>query len=529
VFYQERSKNLKGRTYKVGLYIRLSREDGDNLESESIKNQRDILNMFLERTTENLCYVDEYVDDGFTGSNFDRPSWQDLLKDIENKKIDTIITKDLSRMGRDYISMGEYIERKFPERDIRYIAINDDIDTLHETPGLEFLQFKLMFNDYYLKDTSKKIRKIVRSKKEQGKFLGWKAVYGYKKDPDDKYKLIVDEDVRHIVERIFDLALKGKSPKQIANILSIEKIPNPSAYANLNRGLKSTAFELWCPRTIEEMLVNETYIGNLTQGRRKKINYKSKKEIRTNKEDWIISENTHEPIIDKETFLIVQSLLKKGKNKPSGNNIQLLSGFMFCKECGHAIGINNSSDGKRKYCHCTYYTSHSKHKLCTPHSNNYNKLETMVLNNIREMCQQYIDTSSFQNKIEEAMIKNEVKTKLVANINIIDNKIKTNQNYIDKIYEDKLKGDIDLEMFNRLSMKYREEINKLRSQREEFEFELSNIDSEQSKKDKIEILKKINEYISIEKPNRGLLVNLIDKIFISEDKTVEIYYKFRID
>lgn len=151
MFYQERSRNLKSKTYNCALYIRLSREDGDNMESESIKNQRDLIHMFLEKTEEKLVYIDEYVDDGFTGSNFDRPSWKKLLTDIDNGKVNTIITKDLSRMGRDYISMGEYIERIFPERGIRYIAINDDIDTLYETPGLEFLQFKLMFNDYYLK------------------------------------------------------------------------------------------------------------------------------------------------------------------------------------------------------------------------------------------------------------------------------------------------------------------------------------------------------------------------------------------
>lgn len=293
---------MKCKIFNVALYIRLSREDGDNMESESIKNQRELLQMFLEKTKEKLIYIDEYVDDGISGSTFDRPSWKRLIKDIDNGKINTIITKDLSRMGRDYISMGEYIERIFPERDIRYIAINDDIDTLYETPGLEFLQFKLMFNDYYLKDTSKKIRKIVKAKKEKGQFLGWKAVYGYKKDPNDKHKIIVDEPVRPIIEKMFSLALSGKSPKQIANIFSDEHIPTPSVYANIRRDKKTLSYELWCHRTIEEMLTNQTYIGNLTQGRRKKLNYKSKKEIRTPKEEWIIVPNTHEAIIDKKVF-----------------------------------------------------------------------------------------------------------------------------------------------------------------------------------------------------------------------------------
>lgn len=519
---------MKGKTFNVALYIRLSREDGDNMESESIKNQRDLLQMFLENTEEKLLYIDEYVDDGFTGSNFDRPAWQRLLADIDSGKVNAIITKDLSRMGRDYISMGEYIERIFPERGIRYIAVNDDIDTLYETPGLEFLQFKLMFNDYTLKDTSKKIRKIVKAKKEKGQFLGWKAVYGYKRDPNDKHKLIVDEEVRHIIVRMFNLALEGKSPRQIANIFSDENIPTPSVYANLNRGMKSTAYELWCPRTIEEMLTNETYIGNLTQGRRKKLNYKSKKEIRTPKEEWIITPNTHEAIIDKKVFETVQSLLKKNKNKPMGNNIQLLSGFMVCKECGHAIGISKSSDGKRFYCHCTYYVSHSKYGLCTPHSCSYRKLETAVLEEIKKMCEEYVDSSTFNDKVEEAKKKNDLKVKLAKEINNLERKISTNLTYIDKVYEDKINGNIDMEMFNRLTIRYKEEIDNWKNQRKELEEELNNISNEDTKEEKKETLKKINEYLSLEKPNRNLLVNLIDKIVISEDKTVEIHYKFKL-
>lgn len=519
----------KSKTFNVGLYIRLSREDGDNLESESISNQRDFLNLHLQRSTENLFYIDEYIDDGFTGSNFDRPSWKRLINDIENGKINTIITKDLSRMGRDYISMGEYIERIFPEKGIRYIAVTDDIDTLYETPGLEFLQFKLMFNDYYLKDTSKKIRRIVKSKKEQGQFLGWKAVYGYKKDPSDKHKLIVDEEIRPIIERMFNMVVEGKTPKQIAYVFSKERIPTPSMYANLNRGLKSTAYELWCPRTIEEMLNNETYIGNLTQGRRKKINYKSKKEIRTPKEDWIIVKNTHEAIIDENTFNTVQSLLRKNKNKVNKSNMKLLSGFMKCKECGHAIGLNRSSDGKRYYCHCTYYTSHSKYGLCTPHSCNYDKLETAVLNSIRTICNQYVDSTTFKDKVDEARKKNDYNNKIKKELSILDSKITNNYSYIDKIYEDRLKGEINIEMFNRFSNKYRNEIEDFNNRKKELEKELNKSDSKDLLKEKESVIEKINEYLSFKKPDRTLLANLIDEILISEDKTIEIHYKFKLE
>ena len=516
---------MRYKTFNTALYIRLSREDGDNMESESITNQRDLLHLFLEKTKEKLVYIDEYVDDGFTGSNFDRPSWKRLMKDLENGKVNTIITKDLSRMGRDYISMGEYIERIFPEKGIRYIAINDDIDTLHETPGLEFLQFKLMFNDYFLKDTSKKIRKVLRSKKEKGEFLGFKAPYGYLKDPSDKHKLIVDKNVRPIIKRMFLLAYTGKSPRQIADIFSKEHIPTPSVYANLNRGMKSTAYNLWCPRTIEEMLTNETYIGNMTQGRRRKINYKSKKEIRTSKEEWIIIKNTHEAIIDKKVFDTVGELLKKNKNKPTGNNIMLLSGFMKCRECNHKIGINKSSDGKRYYTHCSYYTSHSKYGLCTPHSLNYKKLENIILEEIKKLCKEYVDSTNFKERIEAARKKNDIKVKKQVEISILEKKIRTNNGYIDKVYEDKLNGNIDIEMFNRLTIKYKDEINSWKNKQKSIEKEISTLDKVDTDKERED---KINEYLALEKPTRALLVNLIDKILISEDKTIEIHYKFKL-
>lgn len=290
--------------YNVGFYIRLSREDGDNVESESIKNQRDFLKKYIDNNDE-FNYIDEYVDDGYSGSNFNRPSWLKMIEDIQDKKINTIITKDLSRMGRDYIRMGEYIERIFPENNIRYIAVNDDIDTLKETIGLEFLQFKLIFNDYFLKDTSKKIRKILKNKKENGLFLGKKAVYGYKKDEMNKYHLIVDNNVKDNVKLIFNLIAKGYSIRKVQDILKSKKIQTPYGYSmNINK-------YNWCYRTIEEMIKNETYIGNITQGKRKKINYKSKKEIRIPKEDWIIVNNTHEAIIDYKIFKKANDRLKR--------------------------------------------------------------------------------------------------------------------------------------------------------------------------------------------------------------------------
>lgn len=517
-----------GKVYQAAMYPRLSREDGDNVESESIVNQKDFIRNYVSKQDDIILIDYDYSDDGYTGGNFDRPGWNKLMKDIEDKKIDTIITKDLSRMGRDYISMGEYIERIFPEKGIRYIAINDDVDTLYETPGLDFLQFKLVFNDYYLKDTSKKIKKTMRSKKEQGQYTGWKGIYGYKRDPNDKHKLIVDEEVRNIVIRMFNLAKQGYGTRGIADIFTKEGILNPSTYANLIRGTKTQTSKFWCPRTIDELLQNPTYIGHLTQGRRKKVSYKSKKEIRVPKEDWIIIKNTHEPIIDEETFNTVQDLLQKNKNDPQNKNDHLLKGFLYCKECGHSIGINTSSDKKRKYCVCCYYTAHSKFGLCTPHSMNYDKLETAVLEELRKMCKEYIDVTTFESKVNEEKRKNNQQDKLKRELSKIDLKINQVNNYIDKSYVDKMDGFITAEQYQRVTLKFKGELEELSSKKQELEKEISNIGDEDIKKEAEMTVKQMKEFLSLKNPSRELLVNLIDKIVISEDKTVEINYKFRL-
>lgn len=517
-----------GKVYQAAMYPRLSREDGDNVESESIVNQKDFIRNYVSKQDDIILIDYDYSDDGYTGGNFDRPGWNKLMKDIEDKKIDTIITKDLSRMGRDYISMGEYIERIFPEKGIRYIAINDDVDTLYETPGLDFLQFKLVFNDYYLKDTSKKIKKTMRSKKEQGQYTGWKGIYGYKRDPNDKHKLIVDEEVRNIVIRMFNLAKQGYGTRGIADIFTKEGISNPSTHANLIRGTKTQTSKFWCPRTIDELLQNPTYIGHLTQGRRKKVSYKSKKEIRVPKEDWIIIKNTHEPIIDEETFNAVQDLLQKNKNDPQNKNDHLLKGFLYCKECGHSIGINTSSDKKRKYCVCCYYTAHSKFGLCTPHSMNYNKLETAVLEELRKMCKEYIDVTTFESKVNEEKRKSNQQDKLKRELSKMDLKINQVNNYIDKSYVDKMDGFITAEQYQRVTLKFKGELEELSSKKQELEKEISNIGDEDIKKETEMTVKQMKEFLSLKNPSRELLVNLIDKIVISEDKTVEINYKFRL-
>lgn len=283
--------------YKVGAYIRLSKEDNlkeKNAESESIINQRNLINNYLKE--HNLELYKEYVDDGFSGTTFDRPSFNKMIKDIEDKKIDMVITKDLSRLGRDYIKSGYYLEEYFPSKKVRYISILDNIDTSTDSTNNDIAPFKALFNDMQSKDTSKKIRSILTNLKKQGKFIGNSASFGYMKDPKDKHKIIIDPKASRVVRKIYDLALSNYSYKEIANYLNEHNIKTPRDYKlNINK-------HKWSITSVYQILHNYMYTGNMTQGIQTKLNYKSKKRIFLDKSHWIIVPNTHEAIISEEEY-----------------------------------------------------------------------------------------------------------------------------------------------------------------------------------------------------------------------------------
>lgn len=517
--------------YKVGIYLRLSREDDKNddngrhhkQDSESIKNQRNILGKYIKENK--LTLVDEYVDDGYSGSNFDRPEFKRMINDIELGKINMILVKDLSRLGRNNIETNEYVDRFFPKYKVRFIAILDDVDTEVDTMGNEMAPFKILMNEYYNRITSKNIRATFRNKKNDGLFLGWKAPYGYKKSIENKYKLEVDEEAAKVVKRIFDLAKDGKGPQEIANILSKEKIPTPSVYANLNRGLKSSAYELWCSRTIDEMLNNQTYIGNLTQGRRKKI-YGIKMDIRVPKDEWIIVENTHQPIIDKITFEQVQKIRTKTINKTISENNYLLKKFLRCKECGHSICVGKKTGRNHSYTACTYYQKYSKFKICTSHTMQYEKLEEEVLSQIRKLCEEYIDRKNFKNILEEENKNNNQYDKIKSQMNTLENKVSNYDKYFDDIYLDLKKSNISEEQYNRAKIRLEEEKKELLDKINELNNQLSN--TKQITNEEKKYVKFINEYLSFEKPTRELLALLIDRIEIDENKHIDIYFNFKI-
>lgn len=511
--------------YNAGIYLRLSRDDEDNdkVESNSITNQRNYLLQFLKDNGYN--FIHEYVDDGYSGTTFNRPGFQKMLEDVESGEISMIVTKDLSRLARSTMT-SYYLDEYFPLHGIRYIAVLDNYDSDVDNSSKELAWVKNGMNENYCRETSKKVRNGLYQAKKSGLFTGWKAPYGYKRDPEDYHKLIVDTNVCDVVKRIFNLAYEGKGTSQIADILTLDNIETPSSYALLSKK-KTPSSNVWCARTISEMLTNQTYIGNLTQGRRKKVAYKVKKEIRTKKEDWIIVENTHEAIIDKEIFETVQNLIGKNKKQNSTMPIKLLKGFIYCKECGHALTITRSKDKKRFYCGCSYYRKYSKHKLCSPHTLNYQKLEDAVLNQIKELCKTQIDKEKIENKLRNSNKLNEKKVTIMHEIEKIEKNMQILSDAIDKSYIDMAKGIIDLDRYQSVSNKLTIELKNNEKEKESLKIKLSELNNNE-RINNIDYMKMINKCLKLKKVDRRLLGSIIDKIFVSENNDIEIKYKIKL-
>ena len=512
-------------SFKVGFYIRLSRDDG-NIESDSIVSQRSLLRRYVKEN--NYIVVDEYVDDGFTGTNFDRPGFKKMIQDIELGKINMIITKDMSRLGRDYIGTGELIEKYFPNNNVRYIAINDGIDTFIDNTNNDIAPFKAIMNDMYAKDISKKVKSSLHSRMKDGLYVSGRCPFGYKKDPTNKNHLVVNVEQANVVKLIFDLALKGNTYHFIAQYLTQRKIKTPASYYNYVWNTKcsteciSQEYGVWVDTTIKAILTNRIYTGDAVQGKTKKINYKLKKTVKNNPDDYIIVENTHEAIIDKSTFNYVQTLLPKNVKRPEKKRFYLLDGLLYCGDCKHRITIRYQNKTGRSYTTCDYYRTYSKYHVCTTHTNNYEVLENVILEQISDVCKKYLDKNKVKDSIgnisfedNTLKIKKQIESLELANSKLIQN--------LDKTYMDMLKGIIDEEQYIRVSENLKKEIENNKSK-------IDNLKNEQINENKIDnkkIEKYIDEFLSLEKPTRELIINLVEKIYIYQDKTIDIIFTFK--
>ncbi len=514
--------------YKVALYIRLSKEDlnkGETKkeESESISNQRSILERFCE--SNRLCIVDEYIDDGISGTTFNRPAFERMIQDIEAKKVNMVITKDLSRLGRDYIGIGHYLEKYFPENRVRYISVLDGIDTGIDSTSNDITPFKSILNDMYAKDISNKIKSVKHNKQDLGLFIGGKAPFGYKLDKQHPNKLFIDEEAKPIVERIFQEACKGKSCRAIAMDLTLDHIPSASQYA-VAHGAKITKIsQNWSDTRIREILLNEVYIGNMVQGRIKKINYKSKKTIRLPEEQWKIVENTHEPIIDKTTFLKAKEMIETRKQTRVKTHDYLLKGLVYCHECGKKVGCSprELAEGKVYYFRCSTYTSYARLKYCTSHSIRMDYVENLVTKKIKEIIQNFKERDKMINITKQKLAEKKNKNKYEKELEDCKNKLSKISLEIDSIYNDKLNGILAQDDFTRIYERKKKE--KLQTQ-DRIDMLKNHLDNSIINEEELieKLIQKFHDKLTI---NREILVDLVDKIEIDENKKVYVYFKFK--
>ncbi len=448
-----------------------------------------------------------------------------MLEDIESKKINMVITKDLSRLGRDYIQTGFYLEKYFPENRVRYISILDNVDTGIENTNNDITPFKAILNDMYAKDISSKIKSVKHNKQELGLFIGGKAPYGYKCSKETSNKIVIDEEVKPILKRIFNEAKSGKTCRAIAQDLSIDKIPTPSQYA-ISKGHKITKVATnWADTRIREILLNEVYIGNMVQGRMKKINYKSKINIRLPKEQWKIVKNTHEPIIDKETFYKVREMVEKRKKTRVKTHDYLLKGFVHCHECGKKVGCSPRKlvEGKVYYFRCSTYTANARLGLCTSHNIRMDTVEKVVNNKIISILNSFFNKDTLTKLAKTKIEERKKSISLEKEIQEYETKISKISLEIDNIYDDKLSGIITEDDFIRIYKRKKQEKEKLQNKIEEMKLHIEkNIVNED------ELVKNIvTKFQNLKQINREILCDLVDRIEIDKNKKIYIYFKFK--
>lgn len=406
-------KILVMQKYKVAGYVRLSKEDKIKDESNSVTNQKAIMKSYIKNNTD-LELVDFYIDDGYSGTTFDRPDFKRMIRDITENKVNTIIAKNLSRFGRNHIESDNYLENILPGYNVRFISILDDIDSLKNPKSVSSIAVPLknLMNDQYARDISEKVKSTLKIKQLNGEFIGVTAPYGYLKNPKDKHKFIIDRESSYIVKKIFNMILLGKSRKEIAKHLNNKNILTPSLY-KLNKEKVNTeeliVSKKWNAEIVNRILRNETYIGTLIQNIKTKPNYRTDKLIDVNKYKWIITENHHEPIISKEKFDEVQKLLNRKVKANKDNEIDLFSGYLKCLHCGNHLIIRKSKNQVYYYC-----SSYLKDNSCLKYSINKKRLEQIVKDEIiKKFNIEQLDRKTLNELIDMIYVidKNNIKIK----------------------------------------------------------------------------------------------------------------------
>ncbi len=453
--------------YNTALYMRLSRDDEKYGDSVSIETQRTILREFAKE--QKLRVIDEYVDDGWSGTNFERPDFKRMLDDVEAGKINCIVTKDLSRFGREHVMMDYYLEFMFPEKHIRYIAVTENEDT--EKGLSDFVPFKNLFNEWFAKDTSRKVKAALKVKHAAGERTATYAPLGYKKDPDAKNKIVIDEETRWVVEKIFDLAAHGCGAAKIARVLYDEKVPTPAYWKYMRHGKFSYVFMdappdkaySWSLAIIRNILKDETYIGNTIHYKQSTVSYKNKKIVQRPEEEWVRIENTHEPIISRDVFDQVQEQSATRRRMQKDATTQIFAGLLKCADCGWSMtfGRNANANNPFGYYVCGRNRAYRyKDGECTRHYLRYDVLYAYVLERIQHWAKR---AKKDENKLLEDLLKSGDREraatvkKQTAELKKAEKRKAELDNMFAKMYEDWAASRITESNFNMLSQRYQKE------------------------------------------------------------------------
>ena len=526
--------------YNTALYYRLSRDDENFGDSVSIETQRTILQQFARDNQFHV--VEEYIDDGWSGTNFDRPAFQRMMDDVEEGRINCIITKDLSRFGREHVMMDYYLEFVFPEKKIRYIAVTDNEDT--EKGLSDFVPFKNLFNEWFAKDTSRKVKAALRAKFNAGERIFAYAPLGYIRHPEIRNTLMIDEETRWIIEKIFELAFNGAGAGKITRILVDEKVPTAGwlnyqrygTFAHLFKDAPQDKAYALTIAQVKSILKDETYIGNSVHGKQTNISYKNKKKVRKAETEWFRVENTHEAIISKEVFEQVQEQIVSRRRQQKDATTQIFAGLVKCADCGWSMRFGTNRQNKTPYSHFTCSQNGQGLQQCSSHYIRYDVLYTYVLARIQYWSKQaQVNEDRLLQHILKAGDKERaaIEKRKAAELNRAEKRKIELDRLFGKLYEDWVAGRITEYNFNMLSQKYQTEQQELIEKIDKLKAELAK--KQQTVVDAERWIALIKQYAYPKELTAELLNTLIEKIVIHEavkgedgmrDQKIEIFYRF---
>ena len=521
--------------YRSGIYCRLSVDDGNTGESMSIGNQKAMLTEYVQKQGWGVEEI--YVDDGWSGTNFDRPSFQRMIGDIERGHINCVVVKDLSRFGRNYIMCGQFTEIYFPSKNVRFIALNDAIDSLHSNNDIA--PFKNILNDMYAKDISTKVRTALHAKARRGEFIGSKAPYGYLRDPGDKHKLIVNPEVAGNVQRIFDMVIAGHSIYSMRNVLRADGVLTPNDYVRFCKhdsaeGPFEPSYQ-WDKSTVQNIARNRCFCGDMVQCRKRVESYRTHKHVRNPPEDWIVVEGTHEAIVSRQQWDAAQKILDgRSFRIQNSDEPHLFSGLLYCHDCGRRMAHHQRASSGHYYS-CGRYRAEGP-SACTSHHTKTETLSSLVLRDIQKHAELLrSDANKAVKRIIAAKCADEERRLSTAKKELTAQRKRQAEigSHIKKMFEEHLKGKLPDDLFQTFLQDYETEKAALRDSVRTLEDTVRDLES--NKADASQFLALLQEHGDLTELTRPVLMALVSKISISEppdsfgpnrQQTVRIYYKF---